>query len=311
QAEFAKFQQNFERLLAQLSYSNCGLLFNGGNCPSCNIVGAGNEFVHDPNPFSYDNTPNFYDQPPHHHVETYSCELCGKFNSLCFVFWHQRLGHPANPVLDVLKGSLNLDSQTTPEHLCDTCNKAKQTREPFPLSDHKYSKIDELVHLDVWGPYKITSRDGFRYFLTIVDDFTRAVWVYMLKGKDDVYDSILSYSNCGLLFNGGNCPSCSIVGAGNEFVHDLNPFSYDNTPNFYDQPPHHHVETYACELCGKFNSLCFVFWHQRLGHPADPVLDVLKAWSSDRASTPHLHPIFLVLKLIFLNLLSGHSLELR
>nr|GEU83604.1 ribonuclease H-like domain-containing protein [Tanacetum cinerariifolium] len=111
----------------------------------------------------------------------------------CFVsrtLWHQRLGHLVDLVLDVLKGSLNLDSQTTFKHLSDTCNKTKQTREPFPLSDHKSSKIGELVHLDVWGPYKITSRDGFRYFLTIVDDFTRVVWVYMVKGKDDVYDSI-------------------------------------------------------------------------------------------------------------------------
>ncbi|GKA75482.1 hypothetical protein Tco_0781860 [Tanacetum coccineum] len=77
QAEFAKFQQNFERFMAQLSCSHCGGLFNGGNCPSCSIVGAGNEFVHDPNPFPYNNTPDFYDQPPQHHVETYSCELCG------------------------------------------------------------------------------------------------------------------------------------------------------------------------------------------------------------------------------------------
>ncbi|GJZ99712.1 putative RNA-directed DNA polymerase [Tanacetum coccineum] len=117
--------------------------------------------------------------------------------STCFVsrtLWHQRLGHHVDLVLDVLKSSLNLDSQTIFEHLCDTCNKAKQTREPFPLSDHKSSKIGELVHLDVWGPYKVTSRDGFRYFLTIVDDFTRAVWIYMLKGKDDVYDSIVSFA---------------------------------------------------------------------------------------------------------------------
>nr|GEZ75970.1 hypothetical protein [Tanacetum cinerariifolium]GEZ77022.1 hypothetical protein [Tanacetum cinerariifolium] len=63
--------------MAQLSCSNCGGLFNGGNCPSCSIVGAGSKFVHDPNPFLYDNTPDFYDQPPQHHVETYSCELCG------------------------------------------------------------------------------------------------------------------------------------------------------------------------------------------------------------------------------------------
>ncbi|GKB14655.1 hypothetical protein Tco_0848578 [Tanacetum coccineum] len=63
--------------MAQLSCSYCGGPFNGGNCPSCSIVGAGNEFVHDPNPFPYDNTPDFYDQPPQHHVETYSCQLCG------------------------------------------------------------------------------------------------------------------------------------------------------------------------------------------------------------------------------------------
>ncbi|GJU61926.1 ribonuclease H-like domain-containing protein [Tanacetum coccineum] len=104
--------------------------------------------------------------------------------------WHQRLGHPVDQVLDVLKSTLNLDSQSVFDHLYDTCNKAKQTREPFPLSDHKSTKISQLVHLDVWGPYKVVSRDGFRYFLTIIYDFSRAVWVYMLKGKDDVYDSI-------------------------------------------------------------------------------------------------------------------------
>ncbi|GKD46493.1 ribonuclease H-like domain-containing protein [Tanacetum coccineum] len=105
---------------------------------------------------------------------------------------HQRLGHPVDQVLDVLKSTLNLDSQSIFDHLCDTCNKAKQTREPFPLNDHKSTKIGQLVHLDVWGPYKVVSRDGFRYFLTIIDDFSRAVWIYMLKGKDDIYNSILS-----------------------------------------------------------------------------------------------------------------------
>ncbi|GJX94473.1 hypothetical protein Tco_0349059 [Tanacetum coccineum] len=58
----------------------CGGPFNGGNCPSCSIVGAGNEFVHDPNPFPYDNTPHFYDQHPQPQYETYSCELCGNYS---------------------------------------------------------------------------------------------------------------------------------------------------------------------------------------------------------------------------------------
>nr|GFA02872.1 hypothetical protein [Tanacetum cinerariifolium] len=45
--------------MAQQNCSYCGGPFNGGNCPSCSIVGAGNEFFHDPNHFPYDNTPDF------------------------------------------------------------------------------------------------------------------------------------------------------------------------------------------------------------------------------------------------------------
>ncbi|GJQ92446.1 hypothetical protein Tco_0003585 [Tanacetum coccineum] len=39
---------------------------------------------------------------------------------------------------------------------------AKQTREPFPLSDHKSTAVGHLGHLDVWGPYKIRSKKGYR-----------------------------------------------------------------------------------------------------------------------------------------------------
>ncbi|GJT63230.1 ribonuclease H-like domain-containing protein [Tanacetum coccineum] len=39
-------------------------------------------------------------------------------------------------------------------------NQAKQTREPFPFSDHVSTELGELVHLDLWGPYKVTSREG-------------------------------------------------------------------------------------------------------------------------------------------------------
>ncbi|GKC31771.1 hypothetical protein Tco_1039065 [Tanacetum coccineum] len=60
----------------------------------------------------------------------------------------------------------------------------------------------------------------------------------------------LGCSCCGGPFNGGNCPSCSSVGSGNEFVYDPNPYSYNETPNFFNQPPQHQYETYSCEFCG-------------------------------------------------------------
>ncbi|GJT44673.1 hypothetical protein Tco_0953388 [Tanacetum coccineum] len=57
-------------------------------------------------------------------------------------------------------------------------------------------------------------------------------------------------SYCGGPFNGGNCPSCSSVGSGDEFVYDPNPYSYNETPNFFNQPLQYHYETYSCEFCG-------------------------------------------------------------
>nr|GEV94105.1 ribonuclease H-like domain-containing protein [Tanacetum cinerariifolium] len=81
-----------------------------------------------------------------------------------------RLGHPADQALDVLKPTLNFDNKNT-QLICDTCQRAKQTREPFPLIDHVSTELGELAHLDLWGPYKVTSGDEFNFFLAIVDNF--------------------------------------------------------------------------------------------------------------------------------------------
>ncbi|GJW22700.1 hypothetical protein Tco_0033322 [Tanacetum coccineum] len=59
-----------------------------------------------------------------------------------------------------------------------------------------------------------------------------------------------SCSCCGGPYNDGNCPSCSMVGLGNGFVYDQNPYSYNETPNFFNQPPQHQIETYSCEFYG-------------------------------------------------------------
>ncbi|GJS93657.1 putative RNA-directed DNA polymerase [Tanacetum coccineum] len=114
--------------------------------------------------------------------------------SLSFYDWHCRLGHPGDPALDVLKGSLKIDKNDKCV-FCEICQRAKQTRKPFPLSDHKTKLLGEIVHLDLWGPYKVVSHTGHRYFLTVVDDYTRAVWVYLIKSKDEVFESINIFYN--------------------------------------------------------------------------------------------------------------------
>lgn len=43
------------------------------------------------------------------------------------------------------------------------------------------------------GSYKIPSSCGANYFLTIVDDYSRSVWVYVVKNKNDVPGLIKNY----------------------------------------------------------------------------------------------------------------------
>lgn len=99
--------------------------------------------------------------------------------------WHRRLGHPAFLVLSSLPMFSGVMNPATSSP-CDICFKAKQTREVFYDNNNKAADCFSLIHVDVWGPYRICASCGAVYFLTIVDDFSRAVWTYLLLEKSEV-----------------------------------------------------------------------------------------------------------------------------
>ncbi|GJX85397.1 ribonuclease H-like domain-containing protein [Tanacetum coccineum] len=77
---------------------------------------------------------------------TVQANMAGNITATCFMsksLWHNKLGHPSDQDVDVLQSNLKFteDSYVSP---CDICHKAKQTRELFPLSDHKTTIIGEL-----------------------------------------------------------------------------------------------------------------------------------------------------------------------
>lgn len=66
----------------------------------------------------------------------------------------------------------------------------------YPLSSSHASPPFELIHMDIWGPYRVCSKGKYRYLMTIVDDYTRHTWVYLLQYKFDslhTLESFLSY----------------------------------------------------------------------------------------------------------------------
>ena len=103
-----------------------------------------------------------------------------------FDLWHKRLGHPCMQVTKLVAGVNFRASKNKLNKNCEVCQKAKQSRDKFPVSEHKASAIFELVHCDLWGPYRTISSCGASYFLTIVDDFSHAVCIYLLIDKKEV-----------------------------------------------------------------------------------------------------------------------------
>ncbi|CAI7910879.1 unnamed protein product [Closterium sp. NIES-54] len=74
---------------------------------------------------------------------------------------------------------------------CPTCLETKFTKFPFSSGTGPAKAPLALVHMDVVGPTRAPSLSGSRYFLTIVDDHTRAVLVYPLKTKGEVAAAVL------------------------------------------------------------------------------------------------------------------------
>ncbi|CAI7881806.1 unnamed protein product [Closterium sp. NIES-54] len=110
--------------------------------------------------------------------------------------WHERLCHVNFPMLQKLvkDGSLKgLEVKGAVKEVgsCPTCLETKFTKFPFSSGTGPAKAPLALVHMDVVGPTRAPSLSSSRYFLTIVDNHTRAVWVYPLKTKGEVATGVL------------------------------------------------------------------------------------------------------------------------
>lgn len=107
-----------------------------------------------------------------------------------FVLWHRRLAH-AN--FKTLKSLFQWNS--TPDTKCEVCAKGKQARQPFSDSGTRATKLLEIVHSDVCGKMPVRSLGGSNYFVTFIDDFSRKIFIFPIKSKDDVFTIFVEFKN--------------------------------------------------------------------------------------------------------------------
>ena len=70
---------------------------------------------------------------------------------------------------------------------CNFCLFGKQHRVSFNIPSIRKPNVLDLVYSDVCGPIDVETLGGNKYIVTIIDDASRKVWVYILKTKDQVF----------------------------------------------------------------------------------------------------------------------------
>ena len=99
--------------------------------------------------------------------------------------WHKRLGHPSHACLQLVSSLLPIPIKKSHSHSY-ICPKAKQTRLPFHLSTIKSHSPFNLLHCDIWDPYKTSTHFRKRFYLTIVDDYNKFTWLFLTNHKYDI-----------------------------------------------------------------------------------------------------------------------------
>nr|GEX51561.1 retrovirus-related Pol polyprotein from transposon TNT 1-94 [Tanacetum cinerariifolium] len=121
-------------------------------------------------------------------------------------FWHQRLSHlNFDTINDLAKNDLvsGLPKfKYHKEHLCPLREQGKSKRashppKPVPNSRQRLN----LLHMDLCGPMRITSINGKRYVLVIVDDYSRYTWVHFLRSKDEAPETLVEPARTMLIFS--------------------------------------------------------------------------------------------------------------
>ena len=108
--------------------------------------------------------------------------------------WHNRLGHPAFPILKhvLSNNKLGLSSFLSSDFSYNACLCNKSHKLSFSTSTLVSSQPLETIFSNVWTS-PIISHNGFKYYVIFIDHFTKYIWFYPLKQKSEVKDIFIRF----------------------------------------------------------------------------------------------------------------------
>ncbi|CAI7885590.1 unnamed protein product [Closterium sp. NIES-54] len=110
------------------------------------------------------------------------------------LLWHHRQGHPSLPRLRGMHSCLLVSGlprslpplPPSPAPPCLPCVEGRQHAAPHSSSFPPTTAPLQTLHMDVWGPARLSGQGRERCFLLVVDDYTRYTTVFPFGNKGEV-----------------------------------------------------------------------------------------------------------------------------
>ncbi|CAI7916366.1 unnamed protein product [Closterium sp. NIES-53] len=121
------------------------------------------------------------------------------------LLWHHRLGHPSLPHLCGMHSRLLVSSlprslpplPPSPALPCLPCVEGRQHAAPHSSSFPPTTAPLQTLHMDVWGPARVSGQSRERYFLLVVDDYTWYTTVFPFRSKGEDLPNLRLHSDRG------------------------------------------------------------------------------------------------------------------
>ena len=76
--------------------------------------------------------------------------------------------------------------------ICDACQYGNEVKSSFKANNKVFiDQTLQLLHIDLFGPIRVSNLDGKRYVFVIIDDYTRSTWVLFIAHKNETLEAFL------------------------------------------------------------------------------------------------------------------------